>query len=130
MDCPSSAAAPPLPAYAVFIALHAIIQRVMSLSPEIQRCASAFGRALALRHRDQEIAAPRHGDADAACRDTVGHLEIIAPSTAGHVGDTDHLARRERRQSAADQIEIGDAIDLVVIGDAAVAIAEADLGRT
>src|ERR1700754_4946255 len=33
-----------------------------------------------------------------------------------------------RGEARADQIEIGDAIDLVIIGDAGVAIAEADLG--
>src|ERR1700761_346468 len=39
-----------------------------------------------------------------------------------------HPARFARLEALADQIEIGDAVDLVVIGDAGVAIAEADLG--
>jgi hypothetical protein len=39
----------------------------------------------------------------------------------------DDLARRERHKMLADQVEIGDAIDLVVIGNAGIAIAEADL---
>ena len=63
----------------------------------------------------------------AAWRDAVGHFEIVGPDTSGHVGDADDIARRERRKARADQVEIGDAIDLIVVGDAAVAIAEADL---
>src|SRR6516162_5066973 len=58
---------------------------------------------------------------------TIGHPEIIATRAAGHVSQTDHLPRLNRRKTFADQVEVGDAVDLVVIGDARVAIAEADL---
>src|SRR6185437_6880478 len=42
--------------------------------------------------------------------------------------DPDHLTRLARHEALAHQVEIGDAVDLVVIGDAGVAIAEADFG--
>jgi hypothetical protein len=58
----------------------------------------------------------------------VGHAEIVGPDAAGHVGDPDHLAGLERDKTLAHQVEIGDAVDFVVIGDARLAIAEADLG--
>src|SRR5258708_28696523 len=95
---------------------------------KFQRCTLHCRRIpFALRHRDQQIAAPRHADADCGMPRTVSHLEIIGPDTSGHVGEADHPARLQRRTPLADQIEIGDAVDLAVIGDAAVAIAEADL---
>src|SRR5204863_4768798 len=40
--------------------------------------------------------------------------------------DADGLTRLQWRKARADQIEIADAIDFVVIGDAAIAIAEAE----
>jgi hypothetical protein len=43
-----------------------------------------------------------------------------------HVGDLNHATRRQRHKTFAHQIEIGDAVDLVVIGHAGIAIAEAD----
>src|SRR5216683_4081463 len=57
----------------------------------------------------------------------VGHLQMIGPQASGHVGNPYHPARLERNEALAHQIEIGDAIDFFIIGDAAVAIAEADL---
>src|SRR6185437_11305712 len=57
----------------------------------------------------------------------IGHLQIIAPRPSRHVGETNGLASFNRCKARADQIEIGDAVDLVVIGDSRVAIAEADL---
>ena len=42
-------------------------------------------------------------------------------------GHANHLARRQRHKPFADQIEIGDAVDFVVVGDAAVAVAKTDL---
>ena len=63
----------------------------------------------------------------AAWREPSDMSRSIASQASGHVGDADDLARRERREALAHQIEIGDAIDLVVIGDTGVAIAEADL---
>ena len=63
----------------------------------------------------------------AACREPSDIFEIIGPDASGHIGNTNHVARLERRETLAHQIEIGDAIDFIVIGDAAVAIAEADL---
>ena len=61
------------------------------------------------------------------CARAVGHIEIVAPRPARHVGDVHRFAGLARRKALADQIEIGDAVDLVVIGNAGVAIAEADL---
>src|SRR6185436_2884486 len=48
------------------------------------------------------------------------------PDASGHVGDPDDIARRARGKMLAQQIEIGDAIDLVVVSDATVTIAETD----
>ena len=81
-------------------------------------CATATSRSQRRDTRDADGGVPR----------TVGHRQDhSACMRPGMSGDPDHLARRERREALADQIEIGDAIDFVVIGDAAVAIAEADL---
>ncbi len=108
----------------------AITQRVISRRRQkIQRRAPHSRRvSLAVRDRDEEIAAARDGDADRGVPRAIGHLEIIGPDPSGHIGDPDDIARRARRKMLAQQIEIGDAIDLIVVGDAAVAIAEADLG--
>src|SRR6202000_2880579 len=57
----------------------------------------------------------------------VDHPEVIAARAAGHVADPDHLARLLWHKTLAHQIEIADAVDLVVIGNTGVAIAEADL---
>ena len=92
-----------------------------------RRVLNACGRALALRHRHQQVAAPRHRDADGAVLRAIGHPQDHRPGSSGHIGDANHLARRQRHEPFADQVEIGDAVDFVVIGDAAVAIAEADL---
>ena len=57
-------------------------------TPEIQRGALHLaGIALALRHRDQQIAAARQREADRGVPRAVGHLEIIAARASGHVGD-------------------------------------------
>src|SRR5262245_20124881 len=82
-------------------------------------------RGLAVRNGNQEIAAMRHGDADPGMPRAILHAQLIRPEPAGHPGDVDRLARPQRRKARADQIEVADAIDLVVIG-AAVAIAEAE----
>jgi hypothetical protein len=58
----------------------------------------------------------------------VGHAQIVAPRPAGHPGKADDLALRDRRKDLADQIDISDPIHLIVVGDAALAVAEADLG--
>ena len=79
---------------------------------------------------DQEIAALRHGDADSDMARFIRHLQFVGADAAGHVGDTDRLARPQWRKARADQVEIADAIDLIVIGDAAVAITETEFGRT
>ena len=84
--------------------------------------------AVALRHRHQQIAALRQRKADRGMLRAIGHVEIVAARPSRHVGEPDHLARpRAARNCVAHQVEIGDAVDLVVIGNAAVAIAEADL---
>ena len=108
----------------------AIIQRCMSSEARNASAGALQLRcgALALRDRHQQVAAVRQRDADRGALRAVGHLEIIVSRAAGHVGDADHPARLQRHEAFADQIEIGDAIDLVVIGDAGVAIAETDLG--
>ena len=46
----------------------------------------------------------------------------------GHTGNANDLARFERRESIADEIKVGDAVDLVVIGDAGIAVAKSELG--
>lgn len=50
------------------------------------------------------------------------------PDTSMQLANTHRFARRCRYKTRADQVEVGDSIDLVVIGNAAVAIAEAELG--
>src|SRR5215510_12269795 len=85
-------------------------------------------RGLAVRDGNQEIAAMRHGDADPGMPRAILHAQLIRPEAAGHPGEADRLAWPQRRKARADQIEIADTIDLVVIGDAAVAIAEAEFG--
>src|SRR5260370_28131810 len=95
---------------------------------KLQRHALDVARAaLALRHRDQEVTAVGYGDADSRMLRTIGDSEIIGPRSSGHIGDPDHLAHLERGKTLAHQIEIGDAVDLVVIGHAAIASAKADL---
>src|SRR5215470_11219681 len=81
----------------------------------------------ALHHRDQKIAAMSERDADGGMADALAHREIIGPHSSRQLRDTDRLANLERYKTLADQIEIGDAIDLVVIGHSGAAIAEADL---
>ena len=106
----------------------AVIQRVMSRSQKIQRRALNVGRgARAFRHRDQEVAATRHRDANSGVPRGVGHVQIVSAQSSFHIGDPDHLSRLKRNEALAHQIEIGDAIDFIVVGHAGVAIAEADL---
>ena len=106
----------------------AFIQRVMSPSRESSAARRTSG-ALPLpcatatkRSQRRDTAMPI-----AARRRTVLHLEIVGAEAARHVGDADDSPGLARRKTRADQIEIGDAIDLVVIGNAGVAIAEAYL---
>ena len=95
---------------------------------KFQRRAPHLGRVtLAVRDRDEEIAAARNSNAKSSVPQTVGHLQIVGPDPSGHIGDPDDIAWRDRREPLAQQIEIGDAIDLIVVGDATVAIAETDL---
>ena len=70
----------------------------------------------------------RHRDADGGVPRAVLHSQIIAAQPAGHVGHFDHIARRQRGEAFAHQVEIGDAVDLIVIGDTRVAVAKADFG--
>ena len=83
--------------------------------------------AFAVRNRNQQVAAPRYGDGDGRMPCAVGHPQIIGPQSSGHLGNADRPARLKRRKALAHQIEVGDAIDFIVIGDAAVAIAKAGL---
>jgi hypothetical protein len=55
----------------------------------------------------------------------VRQLELVAPHPSGHLGHPSDLARVEREESLADQIEVGDAVDFVVIGDPGIAVAKA-----
>src|SRR5256885_16046872 len=80
--------------------------------------------ALALRHRHQQIAAPRHRDADRGTPRAIGHHKVITPHPSRHLGDANHPASSPRHEPLAHQIEIGDAVDFIVIGDATVAIAK------
>ena len=84
--------------------------------------------ACALHDRNQQIAAPRHRDACGEAVRTVGHVEIIMPLAAVQPADTQPIAGRRRGEARGDPVDISHAIDLVIIGDAAVAIAEAELG--
>src|SRR3954469_6435846 len=52
---------------------------------------------------------------------------MIVSDPSGHLRDLDHPARFRRSKPFADQIEIRDTVDLVVIGNAGVAVAEPDL---
>src|SRR3954452_20152155 len=95
---------------------------------KVQRRAPHLGYVTpAVRDRHEEIAAARDHDADRGVPQTAGHFEIVGPDPSGHIGDPDDIARRARRKMLAQQIEIGDAIDLIVVGDATIAIAETDL---
>jgi len=82
-----------------------------------RRAPDLGGASLALRDRDQQVAPPRHRDADRS-----------AAGTVLHVGDADDMTGLARGKTFAHQIEVGDAIDLVVIGNAGVAVAKAFLG--
>jgi hypothetical protein len=96
---------------------------------KVQRRAPHLGRiAPAVRDRNEEIAAARNRNAKSSVARAIGHIEIVGPDPSGHIGDPDDIARRDRREPRAQQIEIGDAIDLIIVGDAAIAVAEADLG--
>src|SRR5260370_28427617 len=55
-------------------------------------------------------------------------MEVIGSRASWHAGNPDHPAWFERNEALAHQIEIGDAIDFVVVGDARGAIAKAELG--
>ena len=79
----------------------------------------------ALNDRDDEVAAMRQGKADSRVR-RVGHRQIIGARAAGHVGDVNDPACFKWHKARRNQLEIGDAIDLLVIGDTCVAIAKAD----
>ena len=48
-------------------------------------------------------------------------------SASGHLADADLVPRRERGEPFAHQVEVGDAVDLVIIGDPPLAIAKTDL---
>jgi hypothetical protein len=80
-----------------------------------------------VRDRDEEIAAARDCDADRGVPQAVGHIEIVGPDASGRIGDPDDIARRDRRKMFTQQIEIGDAIDLIIVGHTTVAIAETPL---
>ena len=82
----------------------------------------------ALGDRDHQIAAVRGGNANGAVSRAVRHVEIVARVRPAMSATWMTLPGFQRREPFADQVEIGDAVDLVVIGDAGVAIAEADLG--
>jgi len=92
-----------------------------------QRRAPHLGRVtLAVRDRNEEIAAARNSNAESSAAGAIEQFEIVGPDPSGHIGDPDDIARRDRREPLAQQIEVGDAIDLIVVGNATVAIAEAD----
>ena len=76
---------------------------------------------------DQQIAAARDRYSDRGLPQATGHFEVIGPDPPRHIGDPGDVARRDRREPFAQQIEIGDAIDLIIVGDATVAIAETHL---
>src|SRR4051812_44717993 len=84
--------------------------------------------SISLRSSYEKIAATRDGSADRCATGTIRHIEIIAPGTAAHHSNSDLLARGNRHKAGADQIDIGNTIHLLVIDDAAIAIAEAALG--
>src|SRR4051812_23429364 len=99
--------------------------RHLACFEELQRNATQLRHfALALRNGDQQIAASRYGDAEGPALRTVRHPQVIGPDTTVHVGDAYEIARLERSEPLAQQIEISDAIDFIVVGNPAVAIAE------
>src|SRR4051794_1752695 len=55
----------------------------------------------------------------------VGPVQIITPGTAAHRSNAHFLTWRDGRESGADQIDIRNTVDLVVIGNTAVAITKA-----
>ena len=94
---------------------------------KLQRRALQLPRtACALRHGDHKVATMRHRDADRGMARATGHIEVIISQAPRHVGNPNGLARRKRRKAFADQIEIGNAIDFVVIGNTGVTVAETD----
>ena len=107
----------------------AVIQCVMSREARNASAARWTAGASALpcatatsRSQRCEIAMPTAGVVRA-----VGHAEIVGPRPAGHVGNADDAARRPRHEVWRDHVEIGDAVDLVVVGNPGIAVAEADL---
>ena len=57
-----------------------------------------------------------------------GGVDRIGPAAAAHPSDRDRTAVGRRRVAVAEEVDVGHAVDLGVIGDAGFAIAEADFG--
>src|SRR5581483_7277125 len=57
----------------------------------------------------------------------IAHCQGVDTRAARQIADTHCAPRLARGKLRGDQIEIGDAVDLVVIGDTRGAVAEADL---
>ena len=96
---------------------------------KLQRRALDVARAaLALRHRNQQVAAVRHRDADGGMPRAVGHPQIVGCASGRTCRRPESRSPgAQRHERSAHHIEIGDAVDLIVIGDTGIAIAEADL---
>ena len=71
-------------------------------------CATATSRS---QRRDTAMPTAARRDRPAS--------EIVGPRASRHVGHPDDLARLKRHEPLTHQIEIGDAVDFVVIGDTA-----------
>ena len=72
----------------------------------------------------------RHRDADGGVVRAIGHGEIVGPRAAGHVGDADRRCPARAARSLADHVEIGDAVDLVVVGNPVSQLQKPIFGRT
>src|SRR5262249_19822730 len=53
---------------------------------------------------------------------------VVGAAAALHPGDRDRMAVARRGELLAEQLDVADALELGIVGDAGLAIAEADLG--
>lgn len=96
-------------------------------TPVMQRTALQFRRAgSALHDGDHQIAFAGNGHADGLSPCSVG--EIVVSRPARHVSNPHYIAMLQRAKPWTDQIKVCNAVDLIIVCNTTIAIAEADLG--
>src|ERR1700722_19349171 len=100
--------------------------RVAVEEGEHRRLDPAYGTAWPDRGRDDHVAAVVERDGQRRARTAAGH--VIGPAPPFHLGDGNRAARIRRGKFRAEQLDIADALQLLIVGYPGAAIAEADLG--